>query len=420
MISGGFYSGDYSKLRRVTLDQFELVLDRFFVTMQSQLNDDRSWLDTAQHLPVLLNSEDASFLPYAEKLLLSPGDTCICKGDLHGDIQSLLAFIDTLYEKELVKGVVPRLKNTHLIFHGDYVDRGLWGTEVLYTLMLLKLNNPNMVHLIRGNHEDVDLCARYGFRQEFFSKFADENEKDVERYYQKIAKLYSYLPVVLYLGSGTNSSADYVQCCHGGIEIGYNPQEFLRASNKKFHWIQEFKQATNCKHLPLLQVQSDYGSSRVLEEFCKDFIAISPMNPHSVGFLWHDFIVDPDSLCRYTAGRGLAANKELTYAVLKAASSSTHKLCGIIRAHQHCPSLSDPMMNLLLRSEGCARLWDQPMKSDFSFSNGLVVTLLLSPDTAHGMSRKNYPGFTYDTSLQITLGERIADWQLSIWNIPVS
>ncbi len=419
MISGGAYRGDYAKIRRITLGQFEMVLDKFFVTMQNQLNDGKLWLDTAQHLPVLLNSTDASFIPYAKKLLLSPGDTCICKGDLHGDIHSLLTFLNTLCKRGFAEGAVPRLTDTHLIFHGDYVDRGLWGTEVLYTLMLLKLTNPDTVHLIRGNHEDVDLCARYGFRQEFFSKFADEDQKDVEQCYKKIAKLYSFLPVVLYLGSGTDGSADYLQCCHGGIEIGYNPQEFLQAS-EKFHWIREFKQATNCTHLPSMQVQTEYGSSRSLKEFCEDFVAISPLRPHSVGFLWSDFVVDPESLSRYTPGRGLAANKELTHAVLKAASSSTHKLCGIIRAHQHCPSLSDPMMNLLLCSQGCARLWDQSVQSSFTYTDGLVITLLLSPDSAYGMPRENYPGFTYDTSLEITLGKRITDWHVSIWNIPVS
>ncbi len=416
MIQGGTYTytGDYKTLRRVTLTQFEAVLDRFFITMQEQLKDEDTWLTTAQHLPVLLNNQDSSFVPYAKKLLLSPGSTCICKGDLHGDIHSLLTFLGEYAKRGHTKD------GTHLIFHGDYVDRGLWGTEVLYTLMLLKITNPEFVHLIRGNHEDVDLCARYGFKKEFFAKFADEELKDVERCYNKIAKLYCYLPVVLYLGSGTTSSADYVQCCHGGIEIGYNPQEFLKADKQcHYHWIKECKRATNCSCLPAISVQTDAGS-KPLSDFCQDFVPTAPMRPYALGFMWYDFVVDPTKLSKYTSGRGLAANKELTHAVLKQGSSATHRLCGIIRAHQHNPSMKKAMTRLMLSSHGCARLWDQPGEATFTYKNGMIITLLLSPDSAHGMPRKKYPGFTYDTSLRLTLGKAINEWRGDIWNLSVS
>ena len=60
------------------------------------------------------------------------------------------------------------------------------------------------------------------------------------------------------------------------------------------------------------------------------------------------------------------------------------------------------MTRLLLSSYGCARLWDQPKDSFFTYKDGMVITLLLSPDGPHGIARRGYPGFSYDTSLQLT------------------
>ncbi len=403
LVRHGEFLGDYRTLRRVSLDQFEQVLDQFFMVMQQQLNDPKSWFGKTSHLSTLLNVEDSRFLPYTQKLFLNPGTRCICKGDLHGDIHSLSTFLKE-YEK---RG--HHQDGTHLIFHGDYVDRGLWGTEVLYTLMRLKIANPEFVHLLRGNHEDVDLCARYGFKKEFFSKFADEDPAMVQLCYDKIAKLYSFLPVVLYLGAGT----EYVQCCHGGIEIGYNPQGLLTSAGQ-YEWIAECKRATYAAQLPCCLVDG-----KDLKNFCKDFVPVSPIRPDALGFLWHDFVVDPTGPSCYKPGRGLMANKELTYAVLEAASSPTHKVRGIIRAHQHSPSMRKPLTRLMLSSFGCARLWSESKGQEFTFEDGMVVTLLLSPDSIHGIARNTYPGFSYDTSLQLTLGSTVDQWQGRIWNLVV-
>ena len=41
----------------------------------------------------------------------------------------------------------------------------MYGVEVLYTMLRLKVANPDHVFIARGNHEDVSLVARYGFLQ---------------------------------------------------------------------------------------------------------------------------------------------------------------------------------------------------------------------------------------------------------------
>ncbi|KAL4350139.1 hypothetical protein AHAS_Ahas10G0112100 [Arachis hypogaea] len=46
----------------------------------------------------------------------------------------------------------------------DYVDRGQHSLETITLLLALKIEYPENVHLIRGNHEAADINALFGFR----------------------------------------------------------------------------------------------------------------------------------------------------------------------------------------------------------------------------------------------------------------
>jgi len=91
-------------------------------------------------------------------------------GDVHGQFFDMVDMLDHL---------VPRLEkeeNFGLVFLGDYVDRGIQCVEVLLYLTALKVNYPNRVTLLRGNHESRSMTEYFTFRKECLEKY------DIEAY----------------------------------------------------------------------------------------------------------------------------------------------------------------------------------------------------------------------------------------------
>jgi protein phosphatase len=70
-------------------------------------------------------------------------------GDLHGDFESLAYILkDSGFLRKAQKG-----EDVHLIFLGDYGDRGIAQPEVYCLVLKLKEQFPTKVVLMRGNHE---------------------------------------------------------------------------------------------------------------------------------------------------------------------------------------------------------------------------------------------------------------------------
>ncbi|GGM66505.1 serine/threonine phosphatase [Thermogymnomonas acidicola] len=122
------------------------------------------------------------------------------------DVDGLVAVGDTHGALDVSAFVVSRyLHRKHIVFLGDYVDRGRYQFENLLFLIELSLVSGR-VHLLRGNHEDLGLNAIYGFR----AVLDRMGIADLEEIFQRA---YSAMPLVIKVPG----QALFV---HGGVPHG--------------------------------------------------------------------------------------------------------------------------------------------------------------------------------------------------------
>ncbi|KAA6393476.1 MAG: putative Serine/threonine protein phosphatase PP1 isozyme 7 [Streblomastix strix] len=160
---------------------------------------------------------------------------CTCFGDMHGHIQQLCALLRQVG--------LPEYGKHSIIFLGDYVDRGQNGVEVLCLVLALKLAFPDLVYILRGNHEDAEMNqTERGFASEVIKKYSkikknslnDSNSKTTEeqtldnkthaaQIYLAFSRLYQAMPLAAVVNG-------CVFCVHGGV-----------GSNLKLEEIQSLK-----------------------------------------------------------------------------------------------------------------------------------------------------------------------------------
>ena len=115
-------------------------------------------------------------------------------GDFHGQ------FYDLLRLMKLVGGAPPKKR---FLVMGDFVDRGKQSLETICLLLAYKIRYPDMMHLIRGNHESSEISRVYGFYDECKRKIGLP-------IYRLFVELFNNLPVAAIVN-------DRIFCIHGGL-----------------------------------------------------------------------------------------------------------------------------------------------------------------------------------------------------------
>lgn len=149
---------------------------------------------------------------------IPPHGEAIIVGDLHADLESL-GFIlrDSKFLEKAGK------EDRHLIFIGDYVDRGPYSSEVCSVVLQLKELFPSEVVLLRGNHEGPFPVYPHDFPYQLSEKFGDRGRDVYEKIRCTFEKFYHAVIVegnYLLLHGGIPSDARSVE------DIAYADQTY--------------------------------------------------------------------------------------------------------------------------------------------------------------------------------------------------
>lgn len=177
-----------------------------------------------------------------QSLIVPANSELFVLGDLHGSMHSLVRTLQQLKNDGYINDNLTITKdNFYIILLGDFTDRGIYATEVIYLALSLLIQNPEKVIILRGNHDDKEMQQKdVGFLKELERKYS---EGEIANISNAIWQLYSRLPVALYLGAGTADLTNFVQFSHGGIEPGFDPRPLFTFAN---HQPGLYYQAINC------------------------------------------------------------------------------------------------------------------------------------------------------------------------------
>lgn len=184
---------------------------------------------TAKSLDLLHSlCEDAKSVFDAESVIINvtvgPKDRLVLVGDIHGQFRDLQTHVLSHQRETIdIDAATGEGENVDCkyLFLGDYVDRGPQGVEVITLLLALKVEYPNNVFMIRGNHEDAQVSRLYGFLAECKNKLEPSS-------WGQFSEVFCNIP----LGATVECETGNFFCCHGGLSPNVDSIAALQFLNR--------------------------------------------------------------------------------------------------------------------------------------------------------------------------------------------
>ena len=250
------------------------------------------------------------------------------RADLHGDLKSLIENLRTLQEQNLLDANFNCQPGVHLVFLGDYCDRGEYGTEILEMLMLLREENLEQVHLIRGNHEYMETNACYGANDMYLMQVlgSRESSEALKGFYETMALTFYFSQEV-----EEGEAREYIQCTHGLFEVSTDPAPLLDQGDSG-----DYLPIPRARELGNRVVELSRGESELSKSACRIaeiFREGRWLNAIRTTYNWGDVNFFRSKLGRIE-GRDYWLGPSDIHHYLQL-SSVDHKVKMLFRGHQH-------------------------------------------------------------------------------------
>jgi hypothetical protein len=392
------------KVSTLSLGEFKKAIQefsKFSVTLMAPANwKDKSGVPEANFFDL---SQDVDFVPFVQKVLIPANEVVVFHGGLYGDVQSLLRLLQKI-EGDDFKGTdfIIQQKTRRYIFLGNYFDNGYYGPEVLYTLLRLKIANPDQVYLLRGNEAIMSTVQQF-----LQARFTTATQADS----RMVTRLFDLFPLALYAGSenATSKERNFVQCSAAGIELFYKPTNFLSddATFERF-----FKDVPAQDMLRNIRGIGPIEGAEIVS-------VITLAKPADVGFLGNSFTLDSNAVDN---AKPATAPQNISYTLTKQfldyASDSEKKIYlrgvfsgGILK------SFKTPLLEFMIdensSSRGVAKLWPQDANAK-GLWQGMVFTFVPAPNCLYGTANLIPEIGDFDACGLLTLQDDFAKWAFDV------
>lgn len=173
----------------------------------------KDWAPPAPDEPFFLQASTIDKLCTAVESVLQAEPTVLrlrapvkIYGDLHGQFGDLMRMFEA-YGAPSRDAIGGDINLVDYLFLGDYVDRGMHSLETVCLLFALKVEYPQNVHLLRGNHESDQVNRFMGLYDECVERLGQEKGEEV---WIRLNDVFDWLPLAAVV-------QDRILCLHAGI-----------------------------------------------------------------------------------------------------------------------------------------------------------------------------------------------------------